>query len=68
MRETKSAPPNQHVGQSGSPDAWTLLHLQSTRQTSVPIPKFALSCRTLWSELRNQRDTSKYVILVWFWI
>jgi branched-chain amino acid transport system permease protein len=25
---------------------------------SVPIPKFALLCRTLWCELRNQRDTT----------
>jgi len=35
---------------------------------SVAIPKFALPCGTLWSELPNQRDTSKRVILVWFWI
>src|SRR6516162_4696920 len=32
---------------------------------SVPIPKFASPCRTLSCELRNQRDTSKLVTLVW---
>jgi len=37
-------------------------------ETSVRIPKFALACGTLWSEFPNQRDTSKHVILVWFWI
>jgi hypothetical protein len=31
---------------------------------SVVIPEFALSCGTLGSELRKQRDTSKNVILV----
>ena len=33
--------------------------------TSVPIPKFARFFGTLSCELRNQRDTSKYIILVW---
>src|SRR5262249_19450446 len=31
---------------------------------SVPIPKFAIPCSTLSCELRNQRDTSKVMILV----
>src|SRR5215467_9092757 len=31
---------------------------------SVPIPKFAIPCSTLSCELRNQRDTSKIMILV----
>src|SRR6266568_178868 len=31
---------------------------------SVPIPKFASTGGTLSCELRNQRDTSKYMILV----
>src|SRR5215208_2164322 len=31
---------------------------------SVPIPKFAIPCRTLSCELRNQRETSKFMILV----
>src|SRR5262249_53106405 len=29
--------------------------------TSVPIPKFAIPCGTPSCELRNQRDTSKYM-------
>src|SRR5262249_30815068 len=33
---------------------------------SVPIPKFARPCSALPRELRNQRDTSKLVTLVWF--
>jgi len=33
---------------------------------SVPIPKFARFVGTLSCELRNQRDTSKYIILVRF--
>ena len=36
----------------------------SGKRFSVPIPKFADICSTLSSELRNQRDTSNYVILV----
>jgi hypothetical protein len=32
--------------------------------SSVPIPKFAMPCSTLSCELRNQRDTSKVMILV----
>src|SRR5262249_21249130 len=32
----------------------------------VPIPKFASPCGTLLCELRNQRDTSKLMTLVWF--
>ena len=36
------------------------------RHTSVPIPKFARSVGTLSCELRNQRDPSKYIILVRF--
>jgi hypothetical protein len=35
--------------------------LQHFRASSIPIPKFALSC-----ELRNLRDTSTSMILVWF--
>jgi hypothetical protein len=34
------------------------------RRAGVPIPNFALSCGALWSELRNQRDTSKHLTLV----
>src|SRR5712675_2282561 len=34
---------------------------------SVPIPKFAHHCGNLQCELRNQRDTSKHMKLVWFW-
>jgi hypothetical protein len=34
--------------------------------TSVPIPKFARFFGTLSCELRNQRDPSKYIILVRF--
>src|SRR5262249_18217382 len=34
--------------------------------SSVPIPKFASPCGTLSCELRNQRDTSKLMSLVWF--
>src|SRR4029453_13912243 len=34
--------------------------------TSVPIPKFAPSCGTLFCELRNQRDTSNFINLVRF--
>src|SRR5215813_10858148 len=33
---------------------------------SVPIPKFASPCGTILCELRNQRDTSKLMTLVWF--
>ena len=33
---------------------------------SVPIPKFAMTRGRLRCELRNQRDTSKVMILVWF--
>jgi hypothetical protein len=33
--------------------------------TSVPIPKFARVCRLFSCELRNQRDTSNFMILVW---
>jgi hypothetical protein len=36
------------------------------RGTSVPIPKFARFVGTLSCELRNQRDTIKYIILVRF--
>jgi hypothetical protein len=36
------------------------------RAASVPIPKFASLCGTLVCELRNQRDTSKSMILVRF--
>ena len=32
--------------------------------TSVPIPKFAQACGSLGCELRNQRGTSKLMILV----
>jgi hypothetical protein len=32
--------------------------------TSGPIPKFVLSCGTIVYELRNQRTTSKHMILV----
>src|SRR5262245_57677965 len=35
--------------------------------SGVPIPNFALSGGTLRSELRNQRDTSKFIDLVWLW-
>ena len=38
---------------------------RSTVDASVPIPKFAPVYSTLRGELRNQRDTSKYMILVW---
>src|SRR5262249_49511751 len=31
------------------------------RETSVPIAKFASPCGTLSCELRNQRDTSKFL-------
>ena len=41
---------------------------QCRHQLVSPIPKFALSRGTLCSELRNQRDTSKYMIVVWLWI
>src|SRR5205823_897754 len=34
--------------------------------TGVPIPKFVRSFGTLSCELRNQRDPSKYIILVRF--
>jgi hypothetical protein len=34
------------------------------QESSVPIPKFAMLCSKLRSELRNQRDTSKSMILV----
>ena len=36
------------------------------RAGSVPIPKFARFVGTLSCELRNQRDTTKYIILVRF--
>jgi hypothetical protein len=35
---------------------------------SAPIPKFANPGGTLRCELRNQRGTSKFLSLVWFWI
>src|SRR6266540_181672 len=34
------------------------------RSTSAPFPKFVIHCGTLSHELRKQRDTSKYMILV----
>src|SRR5262249_62175674 len=40
-----------------------VVHFMSTRP-SVPIPKFASLCGTLSCALRNQRDTSKSLILV----
>ncbi len=36
--------------------------------TSVPVPTFVSHCSTLSYERRNQRDTSKHMILVWLWI
>src|SRR4029077_14929775 len=39
-----------------------LRHVRTS--SSVPIPKFAIPCGTLSCELRNQRDTSKYMFLV----
>src|SRR6266446_9239341 len=35
-------------------------------EPSVPIPKFASPCGAFSCELRNQRDTSKLLTLVWF--
>ena len=32
---------------------------------SVPIPTFVFPCGTLRYQRRNQRDTSKFMILVW---
>src|SRR5262249_32645274 len=47
-----------------------LLRLCSLRSepfcASVSIPKFASPCGTPACELRNQRDTSKLMTLVWF--
>jgi hypothetical protein len=37
---------------------------RGARHSGVPIPKFARVCRTLRSELRNRKDTRKYMILV----
>ena len=37
------------------------------RSASVPIPKFASLSGALVCELRNQRDTSNLLILVWLW-
>ena len=34
----------------------------------VPIPKFAHTRGIFSCELRNQRDTSKFMMRVWFWI
>src|SRR5712691_2594830 len=41
-----------------------MYHELRKRGTSVPIPKFAIPCGTFSCELRNQRDTSKSMILV----
>ena len=38
------------------------------RFTSVPNPKFASFCGAHFSELRIRKDTSKIIVLVWFWI
>ena len=35
---------------------------------SVPVPTFVSLCSTRACKRRNQRDTSKYLILVWLWI
>jgi hypothetical protein len=42
------------------------LHAPICGAASVPIPKFARFIGTLSCELRNQRDTRKYIILVRF--
>jgi hypothetical protein len=41
---------------------------ESKRTTSVPIPKFVRSFGTLRTNFGIDKDTSKLMILVWFWI
>ncbi len=46
-------------------------HPDSTRSEctlSVPVPTFLSLSSSLANERRNQRDTRKYMILVWLWI
>ena len=49
-------------------DSSTAVHSagESSSIASVPIPKFACFAGTPSCELRNQRDTTKYIILVRF--
>ncbi len=38
------------------------------RRSSVPNPKFVTLCSTLKTNFGFDKDTSKFMILVWFWI
>src|SRR5215831_4753617 len=58
-----------HVGDGSTAE----LHHQAGHNAlahlrSVPVPTFVFLCGTFAYERRNQRDTSKYLALVWLWI
>ena len=45
-----------------------ILEEHRATNTSVPVLTFVSGCSSLVSECQNQRDTSKYMFLAWFWI
>ena len=49
-----------------SSHSWISACVPTAQSSNVPIRKFAKSRGTFWSGLRNRKDTSKFMILVWF--
>src|SRR5215510_7971628 len=55
---------NRRDGPAQHATLWIFAIRRCSQDTSAPLPKFVIHRSNLWHELRKQKGTSKYMILV----